>query len=149
MYKHILILNILLNMLILISCNGIVDSPINDNYNITFDSIKQDTYLNKINKTEENTFITYSYKDDKTKTIVVYDFISGITNSKTVFKVFSDLNDFRNEMNIHQDSLDGVYDEVNEEILLIKTVYNNIDKISYQDLYDVITSNKDSVKYVV
>ena len=66
------------------------------------------------------------------------NFISFKDLIKIIYRFFNDLDEYRLFFNQYDNFLDGNFLEVNEEILMIATTYQYIDKKSFSQLYDVI-----------
>ena len=67
-----------------------------------------------------------------------YNFTENMSTQKIIYRFFNDLDEYRLFFNQYDNFLDGNFLEVNEEILMIATTYQYIDKKSFSQLYDVI-----------
>ncbi len=122
-----------------VSCSN-TNMPIKDNYEFSFDEIAQSDYINTIEKTQSNTFISYTIKDDTKTSYVVYTFKDGFCNTKIIYTFYNNIDNFRLGIKRHENYLDGFYSEVNEKILLVKTIYSSLEQVNYSQLYQAINS---------
>lgn len=137
--KLISIVFALLCLVSFVSCSN-TNEPIKDNYEFSFDEKAQSEYINKIEKTKTNTFISYTIKDDTKISYIVYTFKDGFCNTKVIYTFYNDIDNFRLGIKQHENYLDGFYSEVNEKILLVKTMYSSLEQINYNQLYETINS---------
>lgn len=137
--KLISIVFALLCLVSFVSCSN-TNEPIKDNYEFSFDEKDQSEYINKIEKTKTNTFISYTIKDDTKISYIVYTFKDGFCNTKVIYTFYNDIDNFRLGIKQHENYLDGFYSEVNEKILLVKTMYSSLEQINYNQLYETINS---------
>lgn len=113
-------------------------NTIKDNYEFTLDESAKETYLNNIDKTRTNKFITYVSKNDVSMVYTVYAFKDGFCYTKNIYSFYNDLDSFRKGLKQHENYLDGFYTEVNQSILLIKTFYSSLEKVDYNTLYNTV-----------
>ena len=64
----------------------------------------------------------------------------GFCNTKVIYTFYNDIDNFRLGIKQHENYLDGFYSEVNEKILLVKTIYSSLEQINYNQLYETINS---------
>ena len=57
-----------------------------------------------------------------------------------IYRFFNNLDDYRLFFNQYNNFLDGSFFEVNEEILMIATIYQYIDKKSFSQLYEILSN---------
>lgn len=137
--KLISIVFALLCLVSFVSCSN-TNEPIKDNYEFSFDEKAQSEYIDKIEKTKTNTFISYTIKDDTKISYIVYTFKDDFCNTKVIYTFYTDIDNFRMGIKQHENYLDGFYSEVNEKILLVKTMYSSLEQINYNQLYETINS---------
>ena len=92
----------------------------------------------------EKEILTYKQERDNGLIITTYYFNEGYSSTKVIYQFYNNLDDFRVSLLNHSDNLDGSFMEVTESILLVKSQYVRIDKVSFDQLYNQI---KD--KYVI
>ena len=71
---------------------------------------------------------------------VKYDFTNNVATQKMIYRFFNNLDDYRLFFNQYNNFLDGSFFEVNEEILMIATIYQYIDKKSFSQLYEILSN---------
>lgn len=123
MSKYIILILSFLTMLTITSCKKEQDR-IEDNYNFILNVEKQNAKIAELGKTITNQQLIYLQEDMSTQ--------------KIIYRFFNDLDEYRLFFNQYDNFLDGNFLEVNEEILMIATTYQYIDKKSFSQLYDVI-----------
>ena len=135
-YLEILILSFLM-ILTITSCKKEQDR-IEDNYNFILNVEKQNAKIAELGKTITNQQLIYLQEDSSTLIYVKYNFTENMSTQKIIYRFFNDLDEYRLFFNQYDNFLDGNFLEVNEEILMIATTYQYIDKKSFSQLYDVI-----------
>lgn len=142
-----IILSILIIILIisLSSCSNTQGYNYEDPYTFTINQEQKELYITNIGNTITNEKIVYLIENTNYTTYVVYTFEKNIVISKTCYHFFNNQEDFRNYFDNYNISLDGNYNEVIENILLISTKYNNLNNKSFNDIY---TSIKDIYKII-
>jgi hypothetical protein len=124
-------------MLTITSCKKEQDR-IEDNYNFILNVEKQNAKIAELGKTITNQQLIYLQEDSSTLIYVKYNFTENMSTQKIIYRFFNDLDEYRLFFNQYDNFLDGNFLEVNEEILMIATTYQYIDKKSFSQLYDVI-----------
>lgn len=137
MSKYIILILSFLTMLTITSCKKEQDR-IEDNYNFILNVEKQNAKIAELGKTITNQQLIYLQEDSSTLIYVKYNFTENISTQKIIYRFFNDLDEYRLFFNQYDNFLDGNFLEVNEEILMIATTYQYIDKKSFSQLYDVI-----------
>lgn len=138
-------IKIILIFILFLCLSSCTTNPIKDNYKIEIDEDEKTTYIENIIKTTSET-ITYMLKEDEKTIYIVYTFEKGNSTQKDIYTFHSSFETFQNDLQNHVNGLDGYYEEVKEEILLIKTTYDNIDKVEYDTLYQIIKENYQIIK---
>ena len=137
MSKYIILILSFLTMLTITSCKKEQDR-IEDNYNFILNVEKQNANIAELGKTITNQQLIYLQEDSSTLIYVKYNFTENMSTQKIIYRFFNDLDEYRLFFNQYDNFLDGNFLEVNEEILMIATTYQYIDKKSFSQLYDVI-----------
>ena len=137
MSKYIILILSFLTMLTITSCKKEQDR-IEDNYNFILNVEKQNAKIAELGKTITNQQLIYLQEDSSTLIYVKYNFTENMSTQKIIYRFFNDLVEYRLFFNQYDNFLDGNFLEVNEEILMIATTYQYIDKKSFSQLYDVI-----------
>ena len=137
MSKYIILILSFLTMLTITSCKKEQDR-IEDNYNFILNVEKQNAKIAELGKTITNQQLIYLQEDSSTLIYVKYNFTENMSTQKIIYRFFNDLDENRLFFNQYDNFLDGNFLEVNEEILMIATTYQYIDKKSFSQLYDVI-----------
>lgn len=137
MSKYIILILSFLMILTITSCKKEQDR-IEDNYNFILNVEKQNAKIAELGKTITNQQLTYLQEDSSTLIYVKYNFTENMSTQKIIYRFFNDLDEYRLFFNQYDNFLDGNFLEVNEEILMIATTYQYIDKKSFSQLYDVI-----------
>ena len=137
MSKYIILILSFLTMLTITSCKKEQDR-IEDNYNFILNVEKQNAKIAELGKTITNQQLIYLQEDSSTLIYVKYIFTENMSTQKIIYRFFNDLDEYRLFFNQYDNFLDGNFLEVNEEILMIATTYQYIDKKSFSQLYDVI-----------
>jgi lipoprotein len=137
MSKYIILILSFLMILTITSCKKEQDR-IEDNYNFILNVEKQNAKIAELGKTITNQQLIYLQEDSSTLIYVKYNFTENISTQKIIYRFFNDLDEYRLFFNQYDNFLDGNFLEVNEEILMIATTYQYIDKKSFSQLYDVI-----------
>lgn len=137
MSKYIIFILSFLTMLTITSCKKEQDR-IEDNYNFILNVEKQNAKIAELGKTITNQQLIYLQEDSSTLVYVKYNFTENMSTQKIIYRFFNDLDEYRLFFNQYDNFLDGNFLEVNEEILMIATTYQYIDKKSFSQLYDVI-----------
>lgn len=137
MSKYIILILSFLTMLTITSCKKEQDR-IEDNYNFILNVEKQSAKIAELGKTITNQQLIYLQEDSSTLIYVKYNFTENMSTQKIIYRFFNDLDEYRLFFNQYDNFLDGNFLEVNEEILMIATTYQYIDKKSFSQLYDVI-----------
>ena len=137
MSKYIILILSFLTMLTITSCKKEQDR-IEDNYNFILNVEKQNAKIAELGKTITNQQLIYLQEDSSTLIYVKYNFTENMSTQKIIYRFFNDLDEYRLFFNQYDNFLDGNFLEVNEEILMIATPYQYIDKKSFSQLYDVI-----------
>lgn len=137
MSKYIILILSFLTMLTITSCKKEQDR-IEDNYNFILNVEKQNAKIAELGKTIMNQQLIYLQEDSSTLIYVKYNFTENMSTQKIIYRFFNDLDEYRLFFNQYDNFLDGNFLEVNEEILMIATTYQYIDKKSFSQLYDVI-----------
>lgn len=137
MSKYIILILSFLTMLTITSCKKEQDR-IEDNYNFILNVEKQNAKIAELGKTITNQQLIYLQEDSSTLVYVKYNFTENMSTQKIIYRFFNDLDEYRLFFNQYDNFLDGNFLEVNEEILMIATTYQYIDKKSFSQLYDVI-----------
>ena len=137
MSKYIILILSFLTMLTITSCKKEQDR-IEDNYNFILNVEKQNAKIAELGKTITNQQLIYLQEDSSTLIYVKYNFTENMSTQKIIYRFFNDLDEYRLFYNQYDNFLDGNFLEVNEEILMIATTYQYIDKKSFSQLYDVI-----------
>ena len=137
MSKYIILILSFLTMLTITSCKKEQDR-IEDNYNFILNVEKQNAKIAELGKTITNQQLIYLQEDSSTLIYVKYNFTENMATQKIIYRFFNDLDEYRLFFNQYDNFLDGNFLEVNEEILMIATTYQYIDKKSFSQLYDVI-----------
>lgn len=137
MSKYIILILSFLTMLTITSCKKEQDR-IEDNYNFILNVKKQNAKIAELGKTITNQQLIYLQEDSSTLIYVKYNFTENMSTQKIIYRFFNDLDEYRLFFNQYDNFLDGNFLEVNEEILMIATTYQYIDKKSFSQLYDVI-----------
>lgn len=137
MSKYIILILSFLTMLTITSCKKEQDR-IEDNYNFILNVEKQNAKIAELGKTITNQQLIYLQEDSSTLIYVKYNFTENMSTQKIIYRFFNDLDEYRLFFNQYDNFLDGNFLEINEEILMIATTYQYIDKKSFSQLYDVI-----------
>lgn len=137
MSKYIILILSFLMMLTITSCKKEQDR-IEDNYNFILNVEKQNAKIAELGKTITNQQLIYLQEDSSTLIYVKYNFTENMSTQKIIYRFFNDLDEYRLFFNQYDNFLDGNFLEINEEILMIATTYQYIDKKSFSQLYDVI-----------
>lgn len=137
MSKYIIFILSFLTMLTITSCKKEQDR-IEDNYNFILNVEKQNAKIAELGKTITNQQLIYLQEDSSTLIYVKYNFTENMSTQKIIYRFFNDLDEYRLFFNQYDNFLDGNFLEINEEILMIATTYQYIDKKSFSQLYDVI-----------
>lgn len=137
MSKYIILILSFLTMLTITSCKKEQDR-IEDNYNFILNVERQNAKIAELGKTITNQQLIYLQEDSSTLIYVKYNFTENMSTQKIIYRFFNDLDEYRLFFNQYDNFLDGNFLEVNEEILMIATTYQYIDKKSFSQLYDVI-----------
>lgn len=137
MSKYIILILSFLMILTITSCKKEQDR-IEDNYNFILNVEKQNAKIAELGKTITNQQLIYLQEDSSTLIYVKYNFTENISTQKIIYRFFNDLDEYRLFFNQYDNFLDGNFLEVNEEILMIATTYQYIDKKSFSQLYDVL-----------
>lgn len=137
MSKYIILILSFLTMLTITSCKKEQDR-IEDNYNFILNVEKQNAKIAELGKTITNQQLIYLQEDSSTLIYVKYNFTENMSTQKIIYRFFNDLDEYRLFFNQYDNFLDGNFLEVDEEILMIATTYQYIDKKSFSQLYDVI-----------
>lgn len=137
MSKYIILILSFLMILTITSCKKEQDR-IEDNYNFILNVEKQSAKIAELGKTITNQQLIYLQEDSSTLIYVKYNFTENMSTQKIIYRFFNDLDEYRLFFNQYDNFLDGNFLEVNEEILMIATTYQYIDKKSFSQLYDVI-----------
>lgn len=106
-------------------------------YPFTLDENKKTDYLSQIELTNQTT-ITYQSESDTCNEIVSYHFEEGASIKKIIYRFYASIDAFRSAILNHNDLLDGKFLVVDESILCIKTSYETIESVTYEDLYEKI-----------
>ncbi|MEI3527045.1 MAG: hypothetical protein V8R15_03110 [Bacilli bacterium] len=114
-------------MLTITSCKKEQDR-IEDNYNFILNVEKQNAKIAELGKTITNQQLIYLQEDSSTLIYVKYNFTENMSTQKIIYRFFNDLDEYRLFFNQYDNFLDGNFLEVNEEILMIATTYQYIDK---------------------
>ena len=136
MSKYIILILSFLMILTITSCKKEQDR-IEDNYNFILNVEKQNAKIAELGKTITNQQLIYLQEDSSTLIYVKYNFTENMSTQKIIYRFFNDLDEYRLFFNQYDNFLDGNFLEVNEEILMIATTYQYIDKKSFSQLYDV------------
>ena len=137
MSKYIILILSFLTMLTITSCKKEQDR-IEDNYNFILNVEKQNAKIAELGKTITYQQLIYLQQYSSTLIYVKYNFTENMSTQKIIYRFFNDLDEYRLFFNQYDNFLDGNFLEVNEEILMIATTYQYIDKKSFSQLYDVI-----------
>ena len=137
MSKYIILILSFLMILTITSCKKEQDR-IEDHYNFILNVEKQNAKIAELGKTITNQQLIYLQEDSSTLIYVKYNFTENMSTQKIIYRFFNDLDEYRLFFNQYDNFLDGNFLEVNEEILMIATTYQYIDKKSFSQLYDVI-----------
>lgn len=137
MSKYIILILSFLMILTITSCKKEQDR-IEDNYNFILNVERQNAKIAELGKTITNQQLIYLQEDSSTLIYVKYNFTENMSTQKIIYRFFNDLDEYRLFFNQYDNFLDGNFLEVNEEILMIATTYQYIDKKSFSQLYDVI-----------
>ena len=137
MSKYIILILSFLMILTITSCKKEQDR-IEDNYNFILNVEKQNAKIAELGKTITNQQLIYLQEDSSTLIYVKYNFTENMSTQKIIYRFFNDLDEYRLFFNQYDNFLDGNFLEVNEEILMIATTYQYIDKKCFSQLYDVI-----------
>lgn len=141
--KKILFIVVLTMLICNASCQK--NNPqIDSEYEFTLNEERKEETISSIDKTKPNEILTYKQESDNGLIITTYYFNEGYSSTKVIYKFYNNLDDFRVSLLNHSDNLDGSFMEVTESILLVKSQYVRIDKVSFDQLYNQI---KD--KYVI
>ncbi len=141
--KKILFIVVLTMLICNASCQK--NNPqIDSEYEFTLNEERKEETISSIDKTKPNEILTYKQESDNGLIITTYYFNEGYSTTKVIYKFYNTLDDFRVSLLNHSDNLDGSFMEVTESILLVKSQYVRIDKVSFDQLYNQI---KD--KYVI
>ncbi|MFR7881641.1 MAG: hypothetical protein ACLU5J_09345 [Christensenellales bacterium] len=127
MSKYIILILSFLTMLTITSCKKEQDR-IEDNYNFILNVEKQNAKIAELGKTITNQQLIYLQEDSSTLIYVKYNFTENMSTQKIIYRFFNDLDEYRLFFNQYDNFLDGNFLEVNEEILMIATTYQYIDK---------------------
>ena len=137
MSKYIILILSFLTMLTITSCKKEQDR-IEDNYNFILNVEKQNAKIAELGKTITNQQLIYLQEDSSTLIYVKYNFTENMSTQKIIYRFFNDLDEYRLFFNQYDNFLDGNFLEVNEEILMIATTYQYIDKKSYNQTIEEI-----------
>lgn len=141
--KKILFIVVLTMLICNASCQK--NNPQTDSeYEFTLNEERKEETISSIDRTKPNEILTYKQESDNGLIITTYYFNEGYSSTKVIYKFYNNLDDFRVSLLNHSDNLDGSFMEVTESILLVKSQYVRIDKVSFDQLYNQI---KD--KYVI
>lgn len=133
------ILFIVIFVLIIFNTSCQKENHITSNvYHFSIDDVKKENVLSSIDQTKQNEVITYKDNNEMYLLINVFYFTEGYATTKVIYRFYNNIDDFRRAILNHNDNLDGSLIEVSESILLIKTQYSKIDKVSYNQLYSQI-----------
>lgn len=127
MSKYIILILSFLMILTITSCKKEQDR-IEDNYNFILNVEKQNAKIAELGKTITNQQLIYLQEDSSTLIYVKYNFTENMSTQKIIYRFFNDLDEYRLFFNQYDNFLDGNFLEVNEEILMIATTYQYIDK---------------------
>lgn len=134
--KIIQFICIVLCMIMISACKQ--EKPIEEKpYSFTLDENKKTDYLSQIELTNQTT-ITYQLESDAFNEIVSYHFEDGASSKKIIYRFYASIDAFRSAVLNHNDLLDGKFLVVDESILCIKTSYETIESVAYEDLYEKI-----------
>lgn len=105
-----------------------------DDDDFIIDENKRLTYVKTINITTNN-IITYQITTDNMTTFISYYFENTKIIKKECYHFYYFKNDFDEALLTYQKNIDGELEKIDEKILLLQTIYYNLDQVSYDDLY--------------
>ncbi len=136
-FKYLFLVLLILGILSFSSCQkNSIDEK--DNYKFTLDINKQQEKVIEIGKTEVNKELIYINKSSNQTIYVKYEFNNGFSNKKIIYRFFDNLEDYYSFFNKYDVFLDGNFYEINEDVLLVATIYQSIDSKSFNELYEKI-----------
>jgi len=136
-FKLLIIFIFILITSLFISCKS---EKIIDSFTFELNESEKISYIDKIGKTTNDT-IVYKIDEKNAQIIIKYTFVNNETTKKEIYSFYKSIESFRSALMDHVDYLDGYYQEVCENILLIKTIYDYIDSATYNTLYEIIKEN--------
>ena len=135
--KYIILILSFLTIMTITSCNK---NSIEDNYRFILNVDKQNAKILELGKTITNQQLIYLQEETSKLVYVKYDFTNNVATQKMIYRFFNNLDDYRLFFNQYNNFLDGSFFEVNEEILMIATIYQYIDKKSFSQLYEILSN---------
>ena len=135
--KYIILILSFLTIMTITSCNK---DSIEDNYRFILNVDKQNAKILELGKTITNQQLIYLQEETSKLVYVKYDFTNNVATQKMIYRFFNKLDDYRLFFNQYNNFLDGSFFEVNEEILMIATIYQYIDKKSFSQLYEILSN---------
>lgn len=137
--KNLLYILFILILVITVSaCSNANEYDYTDPFTFTIDQEAKDNYIANIGVSINNEKLVYFIEQENCISYVVYEFEKGIAVTKTCYHFFNDIEKFRDFFNSYNISLDGSYNEVIEDILLISTKYTNLNEKTYGEIYTVV-----------
>lgn len=130
--KIAIILIILFSVFLITSCNKDYQE---DNYEFTLNEEERNEYVKNIPLTSSKNYLTYLVKSADSCQIITYVFEKEVSVRKDIYTFYNNINNYWQALEIHDDFIDGYYNEVNQNILLIKNTHSDIDNISYEQLF--------------
>lgn len=143
-YKKYFLLLLLMSFSLVTICACNDDSP----YEAFFDEKQKEEVINLIPKTKKDVVITYQQNLEDKTIIILYNFNNNISVSKEIYFFYNDINHFREALFNYNAVLDGTFQEINEQILLIHTIFNDIDNETYQVLESKINELIDTNDHI-
>lgn len=133
---------LLVCLIVITSCNNIPldDESSTNNPSYIVDENAQIDYIEGIGKTIKNVQLIYKVEQLNQTSYIKYSFDDKKSVKKVVYNFYKTLDEFHNSIRIHEDNLDGIYNEVNESILLVCTVFESIDAVEYDQIYEKVLS---------
>ena len=138
--KKILILTIAFIIIFSFTSCSNSNNPIKDDFK--FELIveaKEDYITSVIRKTLLNNVLVYKTVDQDKTTYVKYTFENNSSKTKIIYSFYDNIDDFRSNMKLHENHIDGYYSEVKEDILLICTMFDYIDAVKFNELKDKVS----------
>ena len=114
------------------SCSN-SNTPIKDDFKFELNAEAKEDYITSVIGK------TYKTVDQDKTTYVKYTFENNSSKTKIIYSFYDNIDDFRSNMALHENHIDGYYSEVKEDILLICTMFDYIDAVKFNELKDKVS----------